>query len=54
MQSGDVQAKYPASRAYEEGLDERLKNSQYGIGYLTLFCAWVPAARITIFASSNR
>jgi probable addiction module antidote protein len=25
---------YPASRAYEEGLDERLKNPKYAIGYL--------------------
>ena len=25
---------YPASRAYEEGLDERLKNPEYTIGYL--------------------
>lgn len=25
---------YPASRAYEEGLDERLKNPEYAIGYL--------------------
>ena len=25
---------YPASRAYEEGLDERLKNPEYSIGYL--------------------
>jgi hypothetical protein len=25
---------YPVSRAYEEGLDERLKNPEYAIGYL--------------------
>jgi probable addiction module antidote protein len=25
---------YPASRAYEEGLDERLTNPEYAIGYL--------------------
>ena len=25
---------YPASRAYEEGLDVRLKNPEYAIGYL--------------------
>lgn len=25
---------YPASRAYEEGLDQRLKNPQYAIEYL--------------------
>ena len=25
---------YPASRAYEEGLDKRLKNPEYAIGYL--------------------
>ena len=25
---------YPASRAYEERLDERLKNPEYAIGYL--------------------
>ena len=25
---------YPASRAYEEGLDERLKNPQYAVEYL--------------------
>jgi len=25
---------YPASRAYEEGLDERLKNPEHTIGYL--------------------
>ena len=25
---------HPASRAYEEGLDERLKNPEYAIGYL--------------------
>lgn len=25
---------YPASRAYEEGLDERLQNPEYAIGYL--------------------
>ena len=25
---------YPASRAYEKGLDERLKNPEYAIGYL--------------------
>ncbi|MBI2209994.1 MAG: hypothetical protein HYU47_05255, partial [Deltaproteobacteria bacterium] len=25
---------YPASRAYEEGLDERLKNPVYAIAYL--------------------
>jgi len=25
---------YPASRAYEEGLDERLKSPEYAIGYL--------------------
>ena len=27
---------YPASRAYEEGLDERLKNPEYAIGYLNV------------------
>jgi len=25
---------YPASRAYEEGLDERLTNPEYAVGYL--------------------
>ena len=27
---------YPASRAYEEGLDKRLKNPEYAIAYLNV------------------
>lgn len=31
---GRQEKAYPASRAYEEGLDERLKRPEYAIGYL--------------------
>jgi len=27
---------YPASRAYEEGLDKRIKNPEYAIAYLNV------------------